>query len=188
MRDRPLPQADAAMQRYARGDAAAFAVVFDAVAPHVHRYARRVLRESAAADDIVQQTLLRMHRARGDFSPEGKVLPWAYSIARNLIRDQLRQKRREDELRRRAERCVRPAFPPPPDAQLDAEETMASLRSCFASLPGAQQTAYLLMHNEGLSLAEGARQLGITIVALKLRVHRAVARLRAGCGDRKDQP
>jgi RNA polymerase sigma-70 factor, ECF subfamily len=176
------------MQRYARGEDSAFAVVFDAVAPHVHRYARRTLRDNAAADDIVQQTLMRMHRARGDFSPGGQVLPWAYRIARNLIRDQLRQKKREEELRRRAERCVLPAFPATPDAQLDADETVASLRSSFAALPHNQQTAYFLMQGEGLSLAEAARQLGITIVALKLRVHRAVMRLRTDCGDRKDQP
>jgi RNA polymerase sigma-70 factor (ECF subfamily) len=176
------------MQRYARGEDSAFAVVFDAVAPHIHRYARRALHENAAADDIVQQTLLRMHRARGDFSPGGRVLPWAYRIARNLITDQLRRKKREEELRRRAERSLVPAFAAAPDARLDADETVASLRASFASLPSAQRTAYLLTQGEGLTLAEAARELGITIVAVKLRVYRAVMRLRKDCRDRKDQP
>ena len=74
-------QADAAMERHAGGDAEAFAIVYDAVAEKVWAYARRKLRDDAAADDVVQETLLRMHRARGDFAPGSEVLPWAYTIA-----------------------------------------------------------------------------------------------------------
>jgi RNA polymerase sigma-70 factor (ECF subfamily) len=188
MRDPPLPHADAAMERYARGEDAAFAVVFDAVAPHVHRYARRALRETSAADDIVQQTLLKMHRARGDFLPGAQVLPWAYTIARNLIRDQVRHTKSEEHLRQRAECALVPAFAAAPDAQLVAEETVASLRSSFASLPKAQRTAYLLMRGQGFTLAQAARKLGVTVTAVKLRLHRAVMRLRRDCGDRKDRP
>jgi RNA polymerase sigma-70 factor (ECF subfamily) len=172
------PRADDAMQRYARGEDAAFAEVFDAVAPRVQRFARRALHDDAAADDIVQRTLLRMHRARGDFQPGGRVLPWAYAIARNLIWDQLRQRRREEALRQRAETRITPTREAAPDAHLDADETVASLRAAFATLPSAQQTAFLLTHRDGMSLAEAARHLGTTIVAVKMRLHRAVTRLR----------
>src|SRR5262249_58423056 len=47
--DDGLPRADAAMERHACGDDAAFAIVFDAVAPHIARYARRILRDESAA-------------------------------------------------------------------------------------------------------------------------------------------
>jgi RNA polymerase sigma-70 factor (ECF subfamily) len=172
------PRGDDAMQRYARGEDAAFAEVFDAVAPRIQRFARRALGDEASADDIVQKTLLRMHRARGDFQSGGKVLPWAYTIARNLVWDELRRTRREGALRQKAAAALVPACPPPPDAHLDADETVAALGAVFASLPSAQQTAFLLTQREGLSLAEAARKLGTTIVAVKLRLHRAMTRLR----------
>src|SRR5262249_56628098 len=107
-------------------------------------------------------------RARGDFQRGARVMPWAYTIARNLIWDDLRRKRREAGLRQRAAATLAPARPAPPDAHLDADETVASLRAVFASLPSAQQTAFLLTQRDGLSLAEAARPLGTTLAAVEL--------------------
>jgi RNA polymerase sigma-70 factor, ECF subfamily len=184
--DRPLHDVDAAMERHANGDDAAFAEVFDAVAPRIASLARRALRDSAAADDIVQQTLLKMNRARGEFLPGAQVLPWAHTIARNLIRDRLRQRRREAELLRRVVSAATPELAGAADEQLVADETAAALRASFAALPPAQRDAYVMLRREGLSLAEAARRLRTTITAVKLRVHRAACRLRASLEDRED--
>jgi len=167
------------MERHACGDDDAFAVVFDAVAPFIARYARRVLRNDAAADDIVQQTLLKMNRARGDFLPGAQVLPWAFTIAHNLILNHLRQRKREGQLMRRAKLALSAGFAAAPDEELLAEETQAAMRAIFAELPAAQRDAFLLTRRDGLSLAETAGRLNITITAVKLRVHRALARLRS---------
>src|SRR5215471_19049882 len=68
--------ADAAMSRYSRGDNVSFAEVHDLLAPRLHRYlARRT--GDAAAQDLLQQTLLRIHAARGQFRVGSAVLPWA---------------------------------------------------------------------------------------------------------------
>ena len=182
---RLLPHADAAMERHACGDDAAFAVVFDAISPYIVRYARRILRDEAAADDIAQQTLLKMNRARGDFMPGSQVLPWAYTIAHNVIFDQLRQMKREGQLMQRAGLALVPAFASAPDEQLLAGETASALDEMLAALPEAQRAAYLLMQREGLTLAQAASRLGTTITAVKLRVHRAVTRLRAVFADGK---
>jgi RNA polymerase sigma-70 factor (ECF subfamily) len=171
------------MERHACGDDAAFAIVFDAVAPFIQRYARRVLRNAAAADDIVQQTLLKMNRARGDFLPGAQVLPWAYTIAHNVILNHLRQRKREGQLMRRLQLAVSAAFAAAPDEQLLAEETQAAMRAIFAELPEAQRDAYLMMRRDGLTLAETAGRLNTTIIAVKLRVHRAVTRLRSGFNE-----
>jgi RNA polymerase sigma-70 factor, ECF subfamily len=175
-----LPHADAAMERHACGDDAAFAIVFDAVAPFIARYARRVLGNAAAADDIVQQTLLRMNRARGDFLPGAQVLPWAHAIAHNVIFNHLRQRKREDQLMRRVELAASAAFVAAPDEQLLAEEAQAAMRAIFATMPQAQRDTYLMMRRDGLTLAETARRLKTTVIAVKLRMHRAMARLRSG--------
>lgn len=171
------------MERHACGDDAAFAVVFDAVAPFIARYARRVLRNDAAADDIVQQTLLRMNRARGDFLPGAQVLPWAYAIAHNVLFNHLRRRKREDQLMRRVELASPAAFAAAPDEQLLAEETQTAMSAVFATLPKAQRDAYLMMRRDGLTLAETAGRLKTTVIAVKLRVHRAVARLRSSFNE-----
>src|SRR5580658_2571241 len=57
--------ADVAMERYSAGDDAAFVAVYDAVAPQLHAYLLRRTRNSARADDLLQQTMLHIHRARG---------------------------------------------------------------------------------------------------------------------------
>ena len=68
--------ADAAMERYSVGDDAAFAVVYDALAPRIFGYLRRKLGSVSRAEDVVQQTFLHMHRARGTFVPGSRVSPW----------------------------------------------------------------------------------------------------------------
>src|SRR5215468_8274281 len=93
-----LDGADAAMERYARGDAAAFADVYDAIAPRLLDLLRKATRDPSAAEDLMQQTLLHMHRARGSFIPGAPVMPWACAIARRLVSDSARRRRLERRL------------------------------------------------------------------------------------------
>src|SRR4029078_5060782 len=71
----------------ADGDAAAFPILYDAIAPRLDGYVRRRTREPSRIDDIVQQTFERIHRARGTFVRGSDVLSWAFKIARNLCID-----------------------------------------------------------------------------------------------------
>src|SRR5262249_59355662 len=87
--------ADAAMERYSRGDEAAFAELYDAIAPRLLGFLRKATRDAFAAEDLMQQTLLHMHRARGSFIPGAPVLPWAFAIARRLMTDHARRRRVE---------------------------------------------------------------------------------------------
>src|SRR6478735_1264240 len=79
--------ADEAMARYADGDASAFPVLYDAIAPRIEGLVRRRLRDASRIDDVVQQTFERIHRARGTFIRGSDVLSWAFTIARNLCLD-----------------------------------------------------------------------------------------------------
>src|SRR5512133_1589424 len=80
-------RADEAMDRYADGDEGAFGILYDELAPRLHRYALRGTRSRSAADDLVQQVMLQLHAARGRFLRSAAVLPWAYAIARRLLID-----------------------------------------------------------------------------------------------------
>src|SRR5262249_12634533 len=82
-----------AMDRYACGDAQAFAMLPGALPPRLLGYLPRMSTSAAVADDLVQETFLRMHRARSTFARGGAVLPWAYAIARNVHIDHARAAR-----------------------------------------------------------------------------------------------
>jgi hypothetical protein len=62
--DPPVLPLDAIMQRYARGEAAAFGELYRALAPRLHRFCMRLSRRRSEADDVFQDALLRLHRAR----------------------------------------------------------------------------------------------------------------------------
>lgn len=179
--------ADAAMDRYACGDAAAFRVVAEFVTPKLFAFVRRRLNDDATAEDVVQQALINMHRARGDFAPGAKLLPWAYSIARGVLIDQLRRRGRERRLTERVLARPMAMFATSPDARHEANEVASALRATYAALPPAQRDAFA-MQQTGVKLADAAAQTQTTVTAMKLRLHRAVQRLRAcfGADDRKD--
>jgi RNA polymerase sigma-70 factor (ECF subfamily) len=191
VRPRPVrTQADAAMDRYATGDEGAFGDIYDAVAPRVFGYLRRQIRDEARAEDLVQQTLLCMHRARGTFITGSAVLPWAFAIARRLLIDEIRRDKRSvlaqsevvsDDLGPCSDHAS-------PDGHAEAKEMAQILQRELRRLPESQRVAFELMRIDGLSHTEAAEVLGATVTAVKLRVHRAYTALRRVLGDSVSEP
>lgn len=177
------PAADLAMDRYAAGDDAAFVEVYDAVAPRLYVYLRKQTRDAALAEDVLQQTLLKMHVARGTFLTGAAVMPWAYAIARRLFIDNLRRGRREVLAPTDEPRDAEVSADAPADELVAASELALRLEAELARLPEAQRTAFALVKQEGLSMAEAAGVLGTTVSAVKLRAFRAYQSLRAALGD-----
>ena len=172
---------DAAMDRYARGDDSAFEEIYDGLAPRLQSFLLRYTQDRARAEDVVQQTMLQIHRARGRFSLGGQVVPWAFAIARRLLIDQHRRGGREvlapsddDNLTQLLEAV---------DARADdvviAKEVAGKLADELARLPENQRVAFELIKQDGLSVAEAAQVLGTTVAAVKLRAHRAYEAMRA---------
>jgi RNA polymerase sigma-70 factor (ECF subfamily) len=184
---------DEAMGRYAQGEAAAFDVVYDEVAPRLERFLRRHLRDKAAIEDLIQQTFLQMHRARGSFIIGAEVLPWAFAIARRAMIDSGRKtkSRREECLEMDGDELTA-RMPAPAVAEgeemLHAKEASSRLEAAFGRLSEPQRSAFELVNTEGLSHAEAATILGTTVTGIKLRVHRAYLALRAALGDATEEP
>ncbi len=170
------------MDRYAAGDNAAFGLVYDALAPRLYGYLLRQTRDRARAEDLLQQTMLRIHRARDRFVPGAEVTPWAFAIARRLLIDTLRRGRREV-LTDDGEPDPGPATDPGADDRVAARELEVRLRRELDRLPASQRAAFELVKQEGLSMAEAAEVLGTTVTAVKLRAHRAYEALRTALGD-----
>ncbi len=180
------PAANTAMERYAAGDDAAFAQLYDVLAPRLHQYLLRQCRATHRADDLLQQTFLHIHRARGRFTPGADVFPWAFAIARRLFIDDIRRGRHE---------VVAdtgggdPAFEPaavrglPVDELLHAKRVAHVVARELAKIPEPHRVAFELVKTEGLSMREAAAVLGTTVSAVKLRAHRAYVALRAALAE-----
>jgi RNA polymerase sigma-70 factor (ECF subfamily) len=182
--------ANEAMDRYADGDASAFPILYDAIAPRIEGLVRRRTSDASRIDDIVQQTFERIHRARGTFIRGSDVLSWAFKIARNLCLDLGAQGWRErpaDGQQGKDGRDGEASGDPIAKAVaevVDAEriatarETLGRLVRAFRALPEPQQLALELVRVEGFSMAVAAENLGVTLPSLKMSVFRGAAALR----------
>lgn len=190
IRDQGRLAANAAMDRYAAGDDSAFATLYDLIAPRIHGYLVRQTRDQARADDLLQQTLLHMHRARGRFAPGAEVLPWAFAIARRLLIDSIRRGKWEvlgDGQTPEARPTSEPQNPQAADELLHTKRLAHAVEAELKKLPESHRVAFELMKKEGLSVKEAAAVLGTTATAVKLRAHRAYVALRVALGGAIDR-
>lgn len=177
-----------AMDLYAAGDAQAFAVIHQALRPRLFAFLLRMTGSNATAADLVQETFLRMHRARSTFATGGAVLPWAYAIARNVALDHARGSRLRATERLPSDPGSEVIDPNGAngEAQAIASEAAGIVGDVLAKLPQNQRDAFILLRYEGLSVNDAAAVLGATPTAVKLRAFRAYEALRAALG--RDSP
>ena len=180
---------DRAMDRYAQGEDAAFEEVYDRLAPRLHGFLLRQTRDRARAEDVVQLTMLRIHRARSRFEPGARVLPWAFAIARRLLVDSHRRGKREvlAELEEDDVASTLASLDAPADDVAIARELAERIHAELDRLPENQRVAFALLKQEGLSVAEAAETLGTTASAVKLRAFRAYEALRAALGLAREE-
>lgn len=175
---------DTAMERYARGEDRAFDEVYRLLAPRLHAFCFRLTRRRSEADDLFQEACLKLHRSRSTYTPNAAVLYWAFAIARSVHLDRLRYRKRRPEAVAETEADVRTytqAEGPQaasPEAQARARQVMTLIDHTLAQLPESQRTAYVLIREEGTSVADAAEVLGATPTAVKLRAHRAYEAIR----------
>jgi len=173
---------DVAMARYAGGDDAAFATVYSAVAPRLVRFLDRRVPDRARVSDLVQETLLHVHRARRTFVPGSRVVPWVLAIARHQVIDAHRSGPREMPVdigaRALSAHPLLACDSASGEEVVAAKQTAQRLRGAFSRLPAPQRAALELVKGQGLSAAEAASRLGTTVTGVKLRAHRAYRALR----------
>ena len=170
------------MARYCDGDRGAFDALYAAVAPRLLAFLTQLTGERALAEDVMQESLIKLHEARTLYVRGADPVPWIFTIARHSAYDELRRRRRA---RVRLVDADRP--PPEPRADLRGEAEGARVEeradgaaalAALDQLPAPQREALLLTKVEGLSQAEAAVRAGTTPGAIKLRAHRAYVALR----------
>ena len=163
---------------YQRGEIEGFTALYAALAPELGRYFAGAA-GSSAADDLVQETFLALHRARHTYQPPLPVRPWVFGIARNVLRHHrrttARRSRREEAGAEHGARALRPPEPPAPSLAVEVRE----LGRALDRLPPERREAWLLHHVHGWSFGEIAARMRVGINAAKLRSSRAMRALRS---------
>ena len=158
------------MQASQAGDADAYRQLLEAIQPMIRRIVRAKIRDEAAAEDVVQNALLSIHRGRRTYRAERPFGPWMRAITRNTIIDHFRERKRKGD---REVELVVEEFADDHEESAESDVDLApELRAAIEALPENQREAVTLVQIEGLSVAEAALRAGVSTGALKVRAHR----------------
>src|ERR1700749_4423475 len=91
---KPEPSDETLMNAYVAGDRRAFEQLFGRLAPRLHRFFRRSFGVEWTGADLLQQTFLKLHKARATYKPDMRVAPWAFAIAARVRLDEFRRRQR----------------------------------------------------------------------------------------------
>lgn len=161
----------AVLDRARTGDRAALAAVLEDVAPAVARFARAMCKNGADAEDTVQDTLIAVARNLPNFEGRSSLSSWAFTLARTACSRRRRGKKNQPALGMDALAELASS------ADLDRDQERAELgrqvQHALAGLPEDYREVVWLRDVEGLTAIEAAEALGISVDALKSRLHRA---------------
>lgn len=162
------------MLAYIEGDANAFDQLYRRLGPQLFAYLVRLTRDRPRAEDLLQVTFTKLHRARASYLRGAPVLPWVLAIARRSFLDERRSaKSRSEDL------SADGSLPEPKRVDDSGAEDMAdAVDRALDQLPESYREAIQLTKIVGLSLVEAADVLDTTPTAVKLRVHRGYTMLR----------
>lgn len=169
------------MAAYASGDARAFEELFSRLAPRVNAFFLRAFRSTAVAEELMQVTFLKLHKARATYRSDLPLRPWLFTIAARVRGDERRRRslRPEDELDDALE-IASDQDPQAPlqEAALIERDLIARVRAALDGLPESQRVVLQLHRYEELTFAQIARVLGTSEGAVRVRACRAYETLR----------
>jgi RNA polymerase sigma-70 factor (ECF subfamily) len=169
------------MQRLAGGHDATLNDLMARHARPVFQFLCRMLGNEDDANDLAQETFVRVYNHRASFKPGAKFTTWLYTIAANLARNHHRWLGRHPSVSLDAESeptgqsigDVLPSSDPPPDSAALATERAAAVRTAVDKLPADMREVIILCEWEDLSAAEAAAILDTTPKAVDNRLYRA---------------
>jgi len=175
------PTDEALMELFCTGDERAFDALFERRAPDVQAFLRRMVRDPALADDLLQVTFLSVVRSRDRFQPGAQFAPWLFSIAANAARDALRRRGRTSGHEPLLDEQVAAEPMPQSDPALAKQLNLA-----LDALPVNQREVVVMHHVLGWTFEDMATALHSTSGALRIRAHRGMLRLREALGHLRE--
>lgn len=165
-------------RRVAARDRAAFLALYDRYAGRVYGLCLRMLRDPGAAEEVSQETFLKLWARAGQFDPHrGALVSWLLTIARRTALDRLRREARRPVQHDTADADEILGQIPDPATQSD-EARWRSLALALQHLPAAQRAAIELAYYQGLSHRQIAEHLEIPLGTVKTRIRLGMERLR----------
>ena len=157
------------------GDQSAALQLVRTHAPALQRLAWRMLGDEQEAQDVVQESCLRLWRVAGEWRPgEARISTWLHTVAMNLSRDRLRRRRETYPV----ESFEWLAGEDSPEQDMERDRRSARVQQALTQLPERQREALILSHFEGYSQSEAATVLGVSVEALESLLSRARRSLR----------
>ena len=180
-----LDRAD--MVRLQRGHDAALNDLMGRHATAVFHFLCRMLNNEDDANDLAQETFVRVFRAKASYRPEQRFSTWLFTIAANLARNQIRWRTRHPNVSLNAESDQTEhtlgdtlvSDGPTPKEQALTTERAAAVRAAVNELPGEMREAIVLCEWEERSVADAAAIIGATPKAVESRLYRARQILRS---------
>ncbi|MFQ5899496.1 MAG: RNA polymerase sigma factor [Candidatus Methylomirabilia bacterium] len=168
------------MEEVSAGRLAAFQLLYDRHHRAVFHFLLRFFGDRQTAEDLLQETFLRMFAHREEYRARAAFKAWLFTIARNLVFDQLRRRRPSPERAEALESLADPG--PTPLEQAEAQELREQLQGAVLKLPPTEREVLLLSRFAGLSHEEIGEVTGASLGTVRVALHRALRRLRGLLG------
>jgi RNA polymerase sigma-70 factor, ECF subfamily len=173
------PDADALLQRVARGDEGAFATLYDLVASRVYGLVMRVVRDPAQAEEVSQEALVDVWRRAANYQPErGSAITWVLTLAHRRAVDRVRSVQAAgDRERKVAATSARAEFDEVTD-EVTSRLEHQQVRRCMGTLTELQKEAVTLAYYGGYTYRQVSDLLSIPLPTVKTRMRDGLIRLR----------
>lgn len=189
--DPQQPSDEQLMLQAAGGELSALEVLVVRHRKDLYNFLLRMVGDSVDADDLFQETWLRVFRARRTYEVRARFRTWLYRIATNLVLDERRRKQRapgvslQDPLGDTGETVGDQVADRGPSAAQTAagNEALRRVEAALARLPEPQRVVVLLSHYQAMGQAEIAEALGVSVGTVKSRLFRAREQLERALGD-----
>ncbi len=175
------------LEAFLAGDEPAFRTLVTRYADDLLLFVARFVRNSAAAEDIVQETFIQVHQSAGGFDPSRRFRPWLFTIAANKARDHLRGRTRKKEVPLSlgggssdgGEQISYLDFTADdgasPDAAMEADEQKQIVQAVISRMPDHLREVLVLGYYQRCPYKEIAEIVGIPLGTVKSRLHSAVS-------------
>lgn len=174
----PFSEDQALMERIAQGESQAFRSLSDQYLKAIVNFSYRIVQNHAEAEEIAQETFLRVWQKADTYQPKAKLSTWLFAIARNIAIDRTRKRGRKAEAFDLDDERDASPDSTGPSQLLAQKEAHLGLERVLAELPERQRSALALCHEEGLSNPAIAEVLGISVEAVESLLARGRRTLR----------
>lgn len=170
-RARSPSETETYLRQIAEGDRAAFAALYEASASAVYGFALSIVRDAGDAEDVLQDTFVKVWSAADDYEPQGKPMAWIFTITRNLSTSRLRERGKTAEMPEYEQ-----AFEGVCEPGLGVEQRMV-LEAALNRLGDDERQIVMLHAVSGLKHAETAKLLSMPLATVLSKYSRARRKL-----------